>query len=143
MPGVALTSTAGGGEASPSPGVVEPRKQEELGSRLLARRPFTLPFPLLTSPPASDAAEDDDEDEEEVGLLLPDPITHQPAPSSPHLTDPRIDQERPPLPGHNASLPRDGAWVRVAACATPRWARTGTSAAVAAASLLPPLQTLA
>lgn len=137
-----LTSTAGGGaaEPSPSPGDVEPRKQEELGScsRLLARRPLPLPFSLLTSSPTSDAAEEDDDEEEEedeAALLLPDPIAHQPGCSTPH----RGLQIRGSARGAchcPASLPRGGAWVRVAACATPRWARTGTSAAAAPASPL-------
>ena len=117
---------------------MEPRKQEELGKRLLPLLPFPLPFGLLTSPPAASADVRDDEEEEEeeevVALLLPDPITHQHQPTPPAPTDPRIGPDRSPLLRLHASLPRDGAWVRVAACATPRrlggreW---GTSAAVA------------
>lgn len=146
MPGVALTSTAGGGEASPSAGVVEPRKQEELGSRLLARRPLTLPFPLLTSPPASDAAtaEDDGEDEEDAALLLPDPITHHSL-HPPHRTlqihgSARSARHCPDSTPHSPETAPGCGWPRARRLGG---RETGTSATVASASLLPPLQTLA
>ena len=83
--GNTLTSTSTAtAETSQSQGVVEPRKQEELGSgsRLLPLLAFSLPFGLLPSPPASAAVGDV---EEVVALLLPDPITHQPTPPAPRL----------------------------------------------------------
>jgi len=124
-PASALTSPAGSGaaeDAPPSPGAAEPRKQAELGSgsRLLARRPFPLPFPLFTSPPASDAAGDDDEEAAAAALLLPDPITCQPAPPAPRLTDPRIGPDRTPLLG-----PRAHSQKAAPGCGWPRARRLG------------------
>lgn len=146
--GKALTSpSTAAAEAWPSHGVVvEPRKQEELGSgsRLLPLRPLPLPFGLLTSPPSSAAAgNDDDEEVVVVALLLPDPITHAPAQTPLHRAYRSTDRPRPPA---IARPPRLTAPGPAPGCGWPSARRLGgrergTSAAVA--SFVPPLQTLA